>query len=146
MNRKGPRTIVSWKQVGDSKAVISLVSVCQNPKCLARQVTRCPRPISPDVTPADATAISPECKFPARCASTLRARSKQRSIGARIVVNSSNLTTSAALSSYCRYNLSARCRCEVNSRKARNTSWSTKSRPCKLLDRSNESNASGAKA
>ena len=49
----------------------------------------------PEVTPAVATADSPQCTFPARCTSTLRARSKQRSIGARMMVTSSIVTTNS---------------------------------------------------
>jgi hypothetical protein len=33
-------------------AVISLVRRCQTPRCFARQVTRCPMPSRPEVTPA----------------------------------------------------------------------------------------------
>ena len=54
---------------------------------LVRQVTRCPAPIKPEVTPALATARSPKCTLPAKCTSTLRARSKHRSIGALMIGN-----------------------------------------------------------
>src|SRR5580693_2129470 len=76
--------------------VISLRSSCQRPKCFARQLTRCPRPTRPEVTPAVATADSPQWTFPKRCTSTLRARSKQRSMGAPMTVISSSVTISLA--------------------------------------------------
>jgi uncharacterized protein len=52
------------------------------PRCVALQRTNCPGPIKPVVTPP--TAFSPDRSVPSRCTSMLRARSKQRSIGAAI--------------------------------------------------------------
>src|SRR5450432_2922288 len=54
------------------------------PKCRPRQVTCCPEPISPEVTPA--IACSPVQSVDAICKSMLRDKSKQRSIGASIGV------------------------------------------------------------
>src|SRR3989442_10979349 len=56
-----------------------LVCVKVNPKWPPRHVTSCPAPINPEVTPA--MARSPLQFVEAMCKSTLRARSKQRSIG-----------------------------------------------------------------
>lgn len=51
----------------------------------------------PEVTPPSATAVSPCRTFPVRCTSTLRARSKHRSIGAWITVTSSKVTAPRGL-------------------------------------------------
>ena len=60
---------------------------------------------SPEVTPPVATAASPQWTLPARCTSTLRAKSKQRSIGASIRVTVSNVTIAPPPSSPLRGNL-----------------------------------------
>src|SRR5437773_9263943 len=62
-----------------------LVCVKVNPKWVPCHVTSCPAPINPEVTPA--MARSPLQFVEAMCKSTLRARSKQRSIGAAIDVS-----------------------------------------------------------
>src|SRR5881409_887208 len=62
-----------------------LVCVKVTPKWVPCHVTSCPAPINPEVTPA--MARSPLQFVEAMCKSTLRARSKQRSIGAAIDVS-----------------------------------------------------------
>ncbi len=59
--------------------------------------TNWPGPINPVVTPP--TASSPDCSVPSRCTSMLRAKSKQRSNGAAIVVHRSRRTISYSLAS-----------------------------------------------
>ena len=65
--------------------MIRLVRDWRTPKCLALQVTSCPAPIKPLVTPAIArSSVRP---VDAMCSSMLRARSKQRAGGASISVS-----------------------------------------------------------
>lgn len=62
-----------------------LVNRCRIPRCVASQVTSSPGPISPLVTPAIARSLDRAVET--RWKSTSRARSKQSSIGASMMLS-----------------------------------------------------------
>src|SRR3981081_1921578 len=81
----GPAVCSSSKDRGGSKCVIFDVSLCRTPRCVASHVTTSPRPRRSDATGAVPRAgVRP---LHARWADTLRARSKQSSAGAWILVS-----------------------------------------------------------
>jgi len=75
-----PSIISSTKNEGFAISVITELSCCFNPKCIASQVTVSPFSINPLVLPAMALSFVPAVDN--ICTSILLDRSKHRSIGA----------------------------------------------------------------